>query len=174
MFLTSKLPAPIPDVYSLVQNGPSEFTPGSPHQRPTVRAKPLSFSSNHLVALFEAEAKVDEFEALIVRAPEHIAGLEVGMDVALSVEEGKGLQDVPGTVLHQPHGVALLLGTTTLGAEGSALGTGPHKQLRHTDVQQLKQQAVRGHTHLAAVGEHPVQRYCGDREGWLGLQSAQI
>lgn len=30
------------------------------------------------------------------------------MDVAFPVKEGKSLQDVSGTVLHQPHGVALL------------------------------------------------------------------
>lgn len=62
----------------------------------------------HLVSLFEAEAKVDELEALVVGAPENVAWLEVGVDVTFPVQEGESLQYVPGTVLDEPHRVALL------------------------------------------------------------------
>ncbi len=62
----------------------------------------------HLVSLFETEAEVDEFEALVISAPENVAWLEVGVDVAFSVKEGQCLQDVSGTVLDKPHGMALL------------------------------------------------------------------
>lgn len=62
----------------------------------------------HLVSLFEAEAEVDELEALVISAPENVTWLEVSMDVAFSMKEGESLQDVSGTVLDKPHGVALL------------------------------------------------------------------
>lgn len=62
----------------------------------------------HLVSLFEAEAKVDELEALVVGAPENVAWLEVGVDVTFPVQEGESLQYVSGTMLDEPHRVALL------------------------------------------------------------------
>lgn len=62
----------------------------------------------HLVSLFEAEAEVNELEALVVSTPENVAWLEVSVDVAFPVKEGKSLQDVSGTVLDKPHGVTLL------------------------------------------------------------------
>lgn len=62
----------------------------------------------HLVSLFETEAKVDELEALVVGTPEDVAWLEVSVDVTFPMQEGESLQDVPGTVLDEPHGVALL------------------------------------------------------------------
>lgn len=68
----------------------------------------LKFSGTHLVSLFEAETKVDELEALIIGAPEDVAWLEVSVNVAFSMKKGKGVQDVSGTVLNEPHGVALL------------------------------------------------------------------
>lgn len=61
----------------------------------------------HLVSIFETQSKVDEFEALVVSAPQYVAWLEVGMHVALAMQVGQRLQDVPGAVLHHPHGVAL-------------------------------------------------------------------
>lgn len=62
----------------------------------------------HLISLFETEAKVDELEALIVGTPEDVAWLKVSVDVTFPMQEGESLQDVPGTVLNEPHGVALL------------------------------------------------------------------
>lgn len=62
----------------------------------------------HLVSLFEAEAKVNELEGLIISAPEDVAWFEVCVDVAFFVKEGESLEDVSGTVLDKPHGVALL------------------------------------------------------------------
>lgn len=69
---------------------------------------PLLIRDSHLVSLFEAEAKIDELKAFIVSTPEDVAWLEVRVDVPFSVKEGESLQDVSGTVLNQPHGVALL------------------------------------------------------------------
>lgn len=41
-----------------------------------------------LVSLFEAEAKVDELETLIISAPEDVAWFEVSVYVAFLVKEG--------------------------------------------------------------------------------------
>lgn len=71
--------------------------------RPATPTRPA-----HLVSLFEGEPKVDELEALVVGAPEDVAWLEVSVDVTLPVQEGESFQDVPGAVLDEPHGVALL------------------------------------------------------------------
>lgn len=68
----------------------------------------MSNINTNLVSLFEAEAKVDELEALVIGTPEDVAWFEVSMDVAFPVKEGQSLQDVSGTVLDEPHGVALL------------------------------------------------------------------
>lgn len=75
---------------------------------PAVPAAIIQTPKTHLVPLFEAEAEVDELEALVVGAPEDVARLQVGVDVALPVEEGQSLQDISGTVLNEPHRVALL------------------------------------------------------------------
>lgn len=64
--------------------------------------------NTHLVSFFEAEAKVDEFEALVISTPENVARLQVSMNISLPVEEGQSLQDVSGTVLNKPHRVTLL------------------------------------------------------------------
>lgn len=73
------------------------------------------------MSLFEAKPKVDEFETLVLGAPQHIAWLEIGVHIALAVQKGQGLQHVSGTVLDEPHGVALVGGT--------------YQQLGHTHVQ---------------------------------------
>lgn len=65
-------------------------------------------ANTNLVSLLEAQPEVDELKAFIVCAPQDVARFEVSVDVAFPVEEGQSLQDVSGTVLHQPHGVALL------------------------------------------------------------------
>lgn len=75
---------------------------------PAVPAAFIQTPKTHLVPLFEAEAEVDELETLVVSAPEDVARLQVGVDVALPVEEGQSLQDISGTVLNEPHRVALL------------------------------------------------------------------
>lgn len=64
--------------------------------------------NTNLVSFFETEAKVDEFEALVISTPENVAWLQVSMDIPLSVEEGQSLQDISGTVLNEPHRVTLL------------------------------------------------------------------
>lgn len=64
--------------------------------------------NTHLVSFFEAEAKVDEFEALVISTPENVARLQVSMDISLPMEEGQSLKDVSGTVLYEPHRVTLL------------------------------------------------------------------
>lgn len=75
---------------------------------PAVPAAFIQTPKTHLVPLFEAEAEVDELETLVVSAPEDVARLQVGVDIALPVEEGQSLQDISGTVLNEPHRVALL------------------------------------------------------------------
>lgn len=45
----------------------------------------------YLVAFSEAEPKVDELEALALGTPQDVPRLEVGMDIALMVEECEGL-----------------------------------------------------------------------------------
>lgn len=62
----------------------------------------------YLVALSETETKVDELKALVIRAPEDVAWLKVSVDITFPMQEGQSLQDVPGTVLDEPHRVALL------------------------------------------------------------------
>lgn len=65
-------------------------------------------SNTNLVSLFEAEAEVDELEALVIGTPEDVAWFQVSVDVAFPVKEGQSLQDVSGAVLDEPHGVTLL------------------------------------------------------------------
>ena len=99
------------------------------------------------MSLFVAKTEVDEFEALVLGAPQHVAGLQVGVHVAFAVEEGQSLQHIPGTVLDHPHGVALV--------------GGAHQQIGHVHIQQLQQQAARCHANRTVIGEHPIQGHCG-------------
>lgn len=67
-----------------------------------------TISTPHLVSLFKAKAEVNELKALVISAPENVAGLEVSMYVTFPVQEAKGLQNITGTVLNQPHGMPLI------------------------------------------------------------------
>lgn len=78
----------------------------------------------YLVPLFKAKPKVNELEALVIRAPENVARLEVSVYISLSVQEAQRLQDITSTVLDQPHGVALAAAS--------------HQQLRHAYIQKLQ------------------------------------
>lgn len=110
--------------------------------------------------LFKAEPKVDEFEALVIGAPENVTRLEVSMHVSLSVQETQRVQDIASTVLDQPHGVALAAAS--------------HQQLRHAHIQKLQQQAAGGCAQQAVIGEHAIQRHCGWREtGSMNMNAVQ-
>lgn len=87
---------------------PPEVPAGPAVTLQTLKKKKKIIQKTHLVSLFEAQAKVNELEALVVGAPEDVARLQVSMDVTLPVEEGESLQDISGTVLNEPHRVALL------------------------------------------------------------------
>ena len=104
---------------------------------------------SYLVAFFEAQAKVNELETLALRTPQDVPRLEVGVDVALAVKEGEGLQHVPGAVRDHPLGAALVAGV--------------QEQLRHADVQELQQQAARRHVRGEVDGEDSVQSHWEER-----------
>lgn len=116
----------------------------------TARETLCSYPLSHLMPLFKAEPKVDKLEALIVRAPENVARLEISVNVSFSVQETQRLQNIASTVLDQPHGV-------TLAATS-------HQQLWHTHIQKLQQQAAGGYAEQVVIGKHAIQRNCGWRK----------
>lgn len=56
------------------------------------------------------------------------------MDVSFPVEEAESLQDVPGTVLDEPHGVALLGSDTRCDSIKSLLNTATAAYSMHNQI----------------------------------------
>lgn len=113
----------------------------------------------NLIPFFEAKSKVNELKALLLRAPQDVAWLEVCVHVAFVVQESQGLEDIAGAVLDHPHGAALVAGV--------------QQQLGHADVQQLQEETARRAIRRVVVGEHTVQRHYGETR-MTGIGSEQL
>lgn len=99
----------------------------------------------HLVSIFKAKTKINELKTLVIWAPENVARFEIGVHVSLAMQKTQRLQDVPGTVLDQPHGVTLAASS--------------HQQLRHTHIQKLQQQASCRDAQRVVIGKYTIQRH---------------